>query len=128
MKMPGGGPFALAPGQFTDDSELAMCLLNGLVQGKKGVFKKDEVARFYGKWITSKPFDIGQTTRTALGCLQFNPVYEAAKEAAAQSNSRSLSNGGLMRLTPLAVWASNIDDVDRHFNLIAMEQMMTHPN
>lgn len=28
MKMPGGGPWELiAPGQVTDDSELAMCLL-----------------------------------------------------------------------------------------------------
>jgi len=29
--MPGGGPFKLAPGQITDDSELALCLGKGLV-------------------------------------------------------------------------------------------------
>ena len=27
LEMPGGGPFNLEPGQVTDDSELAMCLL-----------------------------------------------------------------------------------------------------
>lgn len=31
MKMNGGGPFLLAAGQVTDDSELAMCLMHGLI-------------------------------------------------------------------------------------------------
>jgi ADP-ribosylglycohydrolase len=30
MKMPGGGVFKIGPGQITDDSELAMCMLHGL--------------------------------------------------------------------------------------------------
>lgn len=29
--MPGGGPFALNPGQITDDSELAMSLMWALI-------------------------------------------------------------------------------------------------
>ena len=35
MQMPGGGPFRLAKGQITDDSELAMCLMWALVQSGK---------------------------------------------------------------------------------------------
>ena len=31
MKMPGGGPFRLKPGCVTDDSELAMSQLSGIV-------------------------------------------------------------------------------------------------
>jgi ADP-ribosylglycohydrolase len=31
MTLPGGGPFRLLPGQVTDDSEMAMCILHGLV-------------------------------------------------------------------------------------------------
>ena len=31
MKMPGGGPFKLASGQITDDSELASCLMWGII-------------------------------------------------------------------------------------------------
>ena len=27
MLMPGGGPFMVGPGQITDDSEMAMCIL-----------------------------------------------------------------------------------------------------
>jgi ADP-ribosylglycohydrolase len=33
MKMPGGGPFNLSPGQITDDSELAMCMMQGINAG-----------------------------------------------------------------------------------------------
>lgn len=32
MKMNGGGPWILCPGQITDDSELAMCCMSGLIQ------------------------------------------------------------------------------------------------
>jgi len=31
MEMNGGGPFSLGPGQVTDDSELAFCLMWGLI-------------------------------------------------------------------------------------------------
>lgn len=34
MEMPGGGPFNLAGGQVTDDSELATCLLWGIIDQK----------------------------------------------------------------------------------------------
>ena len=33
MSMPGGATWDLAPGQITDDSELAMCQLRGLLAG-----------------------------------------------------------------------------------------------
>ena len=31
MKWPGGGPFNVGPGQITDDSELAMCLMWAII-------------------------------------------------------------------------------------------------
>ena len=34
LTMPGGGCWQLAPGQITDDSELAMCQLKGLLAGQ----------------------------------------------------------------------------------------------
>lgn len=37
MKMNGGGPFNLAPGQVTDDSELAMCLMDGLLDNTDNI-------------------------------------------------------------------------------------------
>ena len=42
MSMPGGGPFGLAPGQITDDSELAMSLMWGLIEGNKKLKNPNE--------------------------------------------------------------------------------------
>ena len=44
--MPGGGPHGILPGQVTDDSELAMCLLRGLAD-MKGKFDVDKIAYWY---------------------------------------------------------------------------------
>ena len=33
MQMPGGGYWDIYPGQVTDDSELAMCQMRGLLAG-----------------------------------------------------------------------------------------------
>ena len=40
MSMPGGGPWNKAPGQITDDSELAMCLLWGLINSEDFAVQK----------------------------------------------------------------------------------------
>jgi ADP-ribosylglycohydrolase len=32
MKMPGGGPWQLYSGQITDDSELALCMMDGIIE------------------------------------------------------------------------------------------------
>jgi len=37
MKMNGGGPFKLFAGQVTDDSELATCMMLGLIDNKEDV-------------------------------------------------------------------------------------------
>ena len=56
------------PGQVTDDSELAMCQLRGLIAGK-GKFDPFHTAMYYGAWIYCGPFDIGGTTSNGLGPL-----------------------------------------------------------
>lgn len=40
--MPGGGPFNIKPGQTTDDSEMAMHLLKGLLTFDKNKSLKDQ--------------------------------------------------------------------------------------
>jgi len=73
MTMPGGGCWNIPPGQVTDDSELAMCLLNALVESN-GKLDLKEICKWYGKWMESPPFDIGHTTRNGLrGCSVTDP-------------------------------------------------------
>ena len=73
MDMPGGGPHRLGPGQITDDSELAMCLMKGILKSRsedQNVYlNPNYVAEEYQNWMESPPFDIGFTTRSALGAL-----------------------------------------------------------
>ena len=37
MKMPGGGFFKVGPGQVSDDSELALCLMQGIINSNTKV-------------------------------------------------------------------------------------------
>lgn len=68
LKMIGKGPFDLAPGQVTDDSELALCLGMALAEGE-GIMSLDRIGFYYGEWINSDPFDIGNTIRGGLDGL-----------------------------------------------------------
>ena len=65
MSMPGGGSWDIAPGQVTDDSELAMCLMHALVEGK-GKIDAKAIVKNYGLWYQSDPFAVGSTTANAM--------------------------------------------------------------
>ena len=49
MNMEGGGTHRLAPGQITEDSEMAMCLMRGLIDGD-GKLNTAHIVKYYGKW------------------------------------------------------------------------------
>ena len=68
--MVGGGPFGLKPGQWTDDTSMALCLAESLVECR-GFDPVDQLRR-YCRWYreghlssTGRCFDIGNTTRAA---------------------------------------------------------------
>ncbi|KAF6253657.1 ADP-ribosylation/Crystallin J1 [Scenedesmus sp. NREL 46B-D3] len=90
----------------------------------------DTVAAWFGKWLHSPPFDIGSTTGAALSAARGNPVVEGMaarmQAAAAQHNQNSLSNGCLLRLTPLAIWSSR-QPTDVVAANAAAETSLTHP-
>ena len=69
LTFPGGGCFRVKPGQFTDDSEMAMCLMHGLIEGTEGPVDQMAIAARYLDWYESPPFDIGITTRRAMNCI-----------------------------------------------------------
>lgn len=103
--MLGGGPFALAPGQWTDDTAMALALADSLI-ACAGFDPADLMDRFTA-WqregaysCTGTCFDIGLTTADALSS------YAAGGGAYAGSTSRSTAgNGSLMRLSPVALFA-----------------------
>lgn len=127
LLVPGGGPFKLAKGQITDDSELALCLGHGLVEGK-GTLNLNSIAKYYSAWVQSNPFDVGMTIGTA-----FKEILKEKKELAyasrrgAKQSEGSQSNGALMRIIPLCIWASDLNREDL-MECIEEETRLTHPN
>lgn len=101
--MVGGGPFQLEPGQWTDDTSMALCLADSLIAHGK-VDPRDLMARFlnwyrYGfKSVTGVCFDIGGTTRQAL--TRFESTGEPLAGATDEASS---GNGSIMRLSPVAI-------------------------
>lgn len=115
MRYPGGGVMHVAPGQITDDGELALCLLQALAESRE--FSLDRIAAWYGRWINSSPFDIGNATAAGFGPARgvpFDPSAEGLalkmQLSAQRMSSGSKANGSLMRCVPLGVWGWSLDD------------------
>jgi ADP-ribosylglycohydrolase len=55
---------------LTDDSEMALSMADGLIEVKDSLkVEANFLAKHYGVWFNSPPFDIGRTTRFALQSL-----------------------------------------------------------
>ncbi len=101
--MVGGGPFGLEPGVWTDDTSMALCLADSLLE-QGGLDERDLARRFLRWWRqgynspTGACFDIGNTVRAALA------RYEATADPIAGSDDpSSAGNGSIMRLAPVAI-------------------------
>ncbi len=102
--MVGGGPFHLKPGQWTDDTSLALCLAESLIHCRC-FDAKDQLQRYVRWWreghlsSTGTCFDIGNTTRSAL--LRFMQTKEPFSGSI---DSWAAGNGSLMRLAPIPMF------------------------
>jgi len=101
--MLGGGPFGLAPGQWTDDTSMALCLAESLVTCG-GFDARDQMERYvrwyrHGHWsATGSCFDIGITTSTALAAFE-----QTGEPLSGSTDADTAGNGSLMRLAPVPI-------------------------
>jgi hypothetical protein len=98
--MVGGGPFDLAPGEWTDDTTMALCLAESLIE-KSGFDAEDQMRR-YVRWyrdgylsVKNRCFDIGPTTAAALRRFEKN-----GDPFAGDTDRYTAGNGSIMRLAP----------------------------
>jgi len=99
--MVGGGPFHLLPGQWTDDTSMALCLAASLVE--QGRFEAGDQMRRYLRWrddgymsVTGRCFGIGSTVGQALA------KFARTNDPIAGSTAKhAAGNGSLMRLAPV---------------------------
>lgn len=123
--MLGGGPFGLEPGQWTDDTSMALCLAESLID-RRGHDPADQMRR-YVRWMndgsfsaTGTCFDIGNTTREQL--CRFERTGEPH---APDIDDHSAANGSLMRLAPVAIrWSHDPEEV---VAMAAASSRPTHP-
>src|SRR5688572_30624808 len=104
-----GGVFHTIAGQPTDDSEMALALARCLVLERD--FVPEKVLDAYREWMTTRPVDIGTTTERGLLGLH---------------TTESESNGSLMRVSPIGVWAAG--DPARAAQTAREDSRLTHPN
>ena len=127
MAMTGGGCWGTAPGQVTDDGEMAICLMHALAEADG--FDVERVAQWYLRWLDSPPFDCGYTTGTGLTGgrgRQAGSIHEGMW-AAAQASMSSKANGSLMRIAPLGVWGTRLSE-DELVMAACADARLTHPN
>ncbi len=122
--MVGGGPFHLKPGQWTDDTSMALALAETILEND-AFDEGDLMERFVQWWqegrysCTGRCFDIGNTTRTAL-----ERWLETNDPISGSTHPSTAGNGSLMRLAPVAVryW----HDHDRLCEVAARQSRTTH--
>ena len=107
----GGGPFKLEPGQWTDDTSMALCLAESLVrcQGFNPVDQMQRYLRWYHQGYLSsngRCFDIGITVQKALA------LFERTGELFSGSTDlNSAGNGSIMRLAPVVMFFTRHPDI-----------------
>ncbi|GAP97897.1 ADP-ribosylglycohydrolase family protein [Leptolyngbya sp. NIES-2104] len=114
--MVGGGPFNLKPGQWTDDTSMALCLATSLVT--MGTFDAADQMNRYCDWYeqgylssTGKCFDIGNTVRQAL-----QHYKHSGNPFSGSTDPKSAGNGCLMRLAPVPMFYFPERDRILHFS------------
>ncbi len=102
--MVGGGSHGLEPGYWTDDTSMALCLAESLVE-RRGFDPVDQLER-YLRWFreghlssTGKCFGIGNTTMRAI--LRFE---ETRDPYCGPTDPNKAGNGSIMRLAPVPLF------------------------
>ena len=108
--MVGGGPFGLEAGQWTDDTSMALCLAESLLECH-GFDARDQMRRYVRWWqegylsSTGTCFDIGGTVSAAL--RKFSLEEERTGQGnplAGSTDPHAAGNGSLMRLAPVPLF------------------------
>ena len=100
-------------GTWSDDSSLAFCLAESLVEG----FDLKDIALKFTQWVYSgfwtphgKVFDIGIQTRSSIYTLQKilnQKDFEALELLKYEADEYTNGNGSLMRILPLLFYVKN---------------------
>lgn len=122
--MVGGGPFRLNPGEWTDDTSMALCLATSLIE--IGNFDPVDQMGRYTRWMrdgylssTGECFDIGLTVSRAL-----REYAQTGNPFSGSTAPDTAGNGCLMRLAPVPMFF--FFDREAAITYSAMSSRTTH--
>jgi ADP-ribosyl-[dinitrogen reductase] hydrolase len=116
VHMAGGGGFNWAPGEWTDDTSMAIAIAQTLGAQRRDSLNPasdalDEIVETWAGWARTAK-DVGIQTRAVLGRMVAPTAANAraAAQAVHTATGRSAGNGSLMRTGPVAL--GYLDDPD----------------
>lgn len=124
IDMIGGGPFGFEPGEWTDDTTMALGIALVAAEGldlrtPEGL---DKVAAYSSAWYASGPKDIGNQTRSVLSKRDVNAAGMAS--TASRVSGLKGGNGSLMRTAPVAL--AYLDDPEGCSEAALKVSALTH--
>ncbi|GAA6527086.1 ADP-ribosylglycohydrolase family protein [Intrasporangium sp. DVR] len=113
--MKGGGLGPYDPGEWSDDTQMTLCVADVAARGVDltGADALDAVAEAFAGWLLDGATDVGAQTRTVLmdaGHLEGRPHERlvAASRALHDRTGLTAGNGALMRTSVVGIW--NVGD------------------
>ena len=100
--MKGGGAFSWAPGEWTDDTAMAVAILDELAAGRCDL---EEIGNNFLSWYASSPPDVGIQTSAVLSSAKNGAQLIRAGEEFYEKYPNKAGNGALMRTGPVALSA-----------------------
>jgi ADP-ribosyl-[dinitrogen reductase] hydrolase len=126
VDMVGGGWLRLAPGEWTDDTQLTLATVESLLQRR--VFDPDDIARRFVTWYESNPPDVGNHTRRVLEAIRRTVPWEQASAEAQRYAPDNAPNGSLMRCAPLALFFYRNPDYVAGLSQVLSRITHAHPD
>jgi len=130
--MLGGGLGDYAPGQWSDDTEMACVIAEVAATGAdlRDEATLDRVAAGFLRWYDDGPADVGNQTRAVLGPLLGSDPFGAAARVRTRATElhaetgRTAGNGSLMRTGPVAL--AHLGDPDAIASAARAVSGLTH--
>jgi ADP-ribosyl-[dinitrogen reductase] hydrolase len=115
IEMTGGGPFGWEPGEWTDDTAMAIAIAETAATGAdlRTTTAQDQVVSRWEEWAAAAT-DVGSQTRHVLSRVAGGgaaAAAAAASEGLHRRTGKTAGNGALMRTAPVAL-AFLDDDLD----------------
>lgn len=115
----GGGGFGWAPGEWTDDTQMAACVLAVLADGSADV---ERIGASFREWFGNGPADVGVQTSAVLSTA--GDLMAVSQAFADAHPDGAAGNGSLMRTSPVALAAPG--DPELIAELAASISALTH--